>query len=142
MDEDIRIVFVEKPEESAWGIIGGGLQEYNVHHAGEEKFQRLCFVAQTIEQEIVAGALGEIYWDWFHLDLMWVRDDLRGRGYGQRLLLAIEEEARQRGAKNVFLDTFSFQAPGFYTRHGYQVFGELPGFPAGHTRFFMTKSLI
>jgi GNAT superfamily N-acetyltransferase len=85
--------------------------------------------------------IGEIYWGWFYLDLLWVKDELRGRGYGHRLLTLAEQEARQRGAKNVYLDTFSFQAPNFYKQHGYQVFGELEDFPPGHQRYFLTKQL-
>ncbi len=141
MDEGYEIVYIEKPEEAAWEIIGRGLQEFNVQHAGEEGFQRICFALCSPNQEIVGGALGEIYWEWLHLDLMWVKDEFQGRGYGHRLLLAMEEEASKRGAKHVFLDTFSFQAPQFYLRHGYRVFGELADFPAGHQRFFLTKEL-
>jgi len=73
--------------------------------------------------------------------LMWVKEELRGRGYGHRLLTMAEEEARQRGAKNAYLDTFGFQAPDFYKQHGYQVFGELEDFPAGHRRYFLRKQL-
>jgi GNAT superfamily N-acetyltransferase len=140
-DEEYRIVHVEKPEESAWGIIGRGIGNYNEQQAGDQKFQRLCFVLHASDQEIVAGVLGEIYWDWFHLDLLWVKEELRGRGYGQRLLMRAEDEARQRGAKHVFLDTFSFQAPEFYKKYGYRVFGELQDFPPGHQRYFLTKQL-
>jgi N-acetylglutamate synthase-like GNAT family acetyltransferase len=125
MKDNYQILYAEKPEESAWGIIGRGLSAYNKQQAGEEKFQRLCFVLQSSDNEIVGGALGELYWEWFHLDLLWLKDELRGYGYGHSLLLQIENEARQRGAKNIFLDTFSFQAPDFYKQHGYQVFGEL-----------------
>jgi len=52
-----------------------------------------------------------------------------------------EDEARHRGAKNAYLDTFSFQAPDFYKKHGYRVFGELQDFPPGHQRHFLTKRL-
>ena len=85
--------------------------------------------------------IAETYWDWLYVDLLWVKDKLRGRGFGHRLLTLAEDEARQRGAKNAYLDTFSFQAPDFYERHGYQVFGELPEFPPGHRRLFLTKRL-
>lgn len=141
MAEEYPIVYVEKPEESAWGIIGRSLQSYNVQHAGDEQFQRLCFVVQAPDQGIAGGVLGEMFWGWLHVDLLWVKDELRGRGYGQRLLARIEEEARRRGAKYAFLDTFSFQAPEFYKRRGYQVFGELPDFPPGHIRYFLVKQL-
>jgi hypothetical protein len=96
MDEEYSIVYVDKPEQSAWGIIGRGVGDYNQQQTGDNKFQ---------------------------------------------LLTLAEDEARQRGAKNVYLDTFSFQAPDFYKQHGYQVFGELEDFPPGHERYFLTKKL-
>ncbi|NTU64122.1 MAG: GNAT family N-acetyltransferase [Chloroflexi bacterium] len=76
-----------------------------------------------------------------YIDLLWLKEELRGRGYGHRLLMLAEDEARQRGATHAYMDTFSFQAPDFYQRHGYQVFGELKDFPHGHQRYFLTKQL-
>jgi GNAT superfamily N-acetyltransferase len=141
MNKKISIAYVEKPEEAAWGKIGQGLHEYNLQEAGELNFQRICFVLQNPEGDILGGVIGEIYWEWFYLDLMWIQKDLRGNGYGEQLLNAVEKEAQEKGAKQVFLDTFSFQAPGFYQKFGYQIFGELPDFPPGHQRFYMTKEL-
>ena len=141
MDEEYQIVYVDKPEQSAWGIIGRGISSYNEQQAGDDKAQRLCFVLQAPDQTIVGGVIGAVFWDWFYVDLMWIKDELRGRGYGHRLLTLAEDEARQRGAKNAYLDTFSFQAPDFYKQHGYQVFGELADFPPGHQRYFLTKQL-
>jgi len=138
MDEEYTIGYVDKPE---WGIIGPAISEYNTQQAGDDEAQSLCFILTGPNQKIVGGVIGATYWDWFHLDLMWVKEDLRGRGYGHRLLLAAEEEARRRGAKNAYLDTFSFQAPDFYKQHGYRIFGELEDFPHGHQRYFLTKQL-
>ena len=142
MDEDYQIVYVEKPEESAWGIIGRGVASYNREQAGDNKFQRLCFVLHGPDEEVVGGVLGEVYWEWLYVDLLWVKDELRGQGYGHRLMTVIEQEARQRhGAKNAYLDTFSFQALDFYEQCGYQVFGELEDYPPGHQRYFLQKQL-
>jgi len=141
MDKEYRITYVDEPEKSAWGIIGRGVSRYNKQQAGEQKFQRLCFCLYGPDQEIVGGILGEVYWDWFYLDLLWVDDEIRGQGYGHRLLTIAEDEAQQRGAKNAYLDSFSFQAPDFYKQHGYEVFGELGDFPPGHQRYFFTKQL-
>jgi GNAT superfamily N-acetyltransferase len=141
MNEDYQIAFVDRPEDSAWGIIGRGISQYNRQQAGEHNFQRLCFVLRTPDGEILGGVLGDMHWTWLHLDLLWVTEELRGRGYGRLLLLAIEDEARRRGASDVFLDTFSFQAPDFYKKYGYRVFGELDNFPAGHQRYFLVKHL-
>jgi GNAT superfamily N-acetyltransferase len=141
MDEEYHIVYDDKPEQSAWGMIGQGISNYNRQQAGDDEFQRLCFVLHAPDQAIVGGVMGATYWDWLYIDLLWAKDELCGRGYGHRLLTLAEQEARQRGAKNVYLDTFSFQAPDFYRQHGYQVFGELEGFPLGHQRYFLTKQL-
>ena len=141
MDEEYQIVYVAKPEESEWKAIGQGIRQYNTQQAGDHHYQVFCFVLRGPDEAIVGGVIGETYWDWFHLDLLWVKEELRGRGYGHRLLTLAEEEARKRGARNVHLDTFSFQAPDFYKRHGYQVFGELQDFPAGYQRYFLTKRL-
>ena len=141
MDDTYQIRYVEKPEESAWGIIGHGISAFNLQQAGEDKYSRVCYALYTPDGEIAGGVMGEIYWDWLYISLMWVKEGLRGRGYGGQLLALAEEEARKRGAKAAYLDTFSFQAPEFYKQRGWQVFGTLESFPAGHQRYFMTKAL-
>lgn len=141
MNEEYNIVSVDKPEDSVWDVVGWGIHNYNVQQAGETLNQQLCFVLRTPDQKIVGGLIGATYWNWLYIDLLFVKEDLRGRGYGHRLLETAEDEARKRGAKNVYLDTFSFQAPDFYKQHGYQIFGELKDFPVGHQRYFFTKQL-
>jgi len=141
MNEDYQINYVEKPEESVWGIIGRGVGDYNEQQAGDNKFQRLCFALYAPDGTIVGGVLGETYFNWLYIDLLWVKEELRDRGYGRRLLTLAEEEALKRGAKNAYLDTFSFQAPDFYKQCGYEVFGDLQDFPPGHQRYFFTKQL-
>ena len=89
----------------------------------------------------MGGLVGETFWDWLHVDLLWVAEELRGRGYGSRLLAAAEAEAVRRGCGHAYLETLGFQAPDFYRARGYRVFGELADFPPGHTRYFMRKSL-
>lgn len=141
METAYTIVYDEHPEQSAWGIIGSGIHEYNNQQAGDVHSQVLCFTIQGPGQEIAGGVIAQVYWDWLYIDLMWMKPELRGHGYGSQLLLLVEDEARKRGAKHAHLDTFSFQAPGFYEKHGYRVFGELPDFPQGCQRYFMTKDL-
>ena len=141
MNEDYNIVSIDKPDDSVWNVVGWGIHNYNVQQAGETLHQQLCFVLRAPDQKIVGGLIGTTYWNWLYVDLLFVKEDLRGRGYGHRLLETAEDEARKRGAKHVYLDTFSFQAPDFYKQHGYQIFGELKDFPVGHQRFFLTKQL-
>ncbi|MBG0770431.1 MAG: GNAT family N-acetyltransferase [Anaerolineaceae bacterium] len=137
----IEALQINPREEPPWEIIGGALTEFNTRQAGDDHGRNLCFVLETPEGEIVGGVIGATYWDWLYISLMWVREDLRGQGYGCQLLEAAEAEARQRGATHAYLDTFSFQAPSFYQKLGYQEFGRLENFPTDHTRHFLTKAL-
>jgi len=141
MGEEYTIISVDKPDDSVWDVVGWGIHNYNEQQAGNNHHKQLCFVLRAPDQKIVGGLIGSTYWDWFYIDLLFVREELRGLGYGHRLLKNAEDEARKRGAKNVYLDTFSFQAPDFYIQHGYQIFGELKDFPVGHQRYFFTKNL-
>jgi ribosomal protein S18 acetylase RimI-like enzyme len=92
-------------------------------------------------ESIVAGLHG---WTWSgtgFVESLWVRDNLRRRGLGSRLLRAAETEARRRGCHQMYLDTHSYQAPAFYRRLGYEVIGDLPGWPGGDIRIFFRKTL-
>ena len=140
-NQELQIVSIDQPDQIPWGVIGGGISEYNNQQAGDDNAHRICFVLQAPDGEAVGGVTGVLYWDWFSLDLMLIQEEYRGRGYGHRLLALAEEEARKRGATKVHLDTFSFQAPGFYEKYGYEVFGQLEDFPSGHQRFYMRKDL-
>jgi GNAT superfamily N-acetyltransferase len=90
---------------------------------------------------VMGGIIGETHWNWLFINLLWIDETLRGQGYGHQLLQAAECEGRLRGATYAYLDTFSFQAPEFYQKHGYQVFGVLEDFPPGHKRYYFTKQL-
>ena len=60
---------------------------------------------------------------------------------GSRLLVAGEELGRARGCHGAHLTTYSFQAPGFYERHGYERFGELRDYPGDQSMVFLRKPL-
>ena len=141
MTSEYQITCAKKPDDNAWSVIGGGLHQYNVQKAGEPQGQQICFLLLSPEQELVGGLIGETHWGWFYINLLFVKEELRGGGYGHQLLVQAEDEAKKSGATKAYLDTFSFQSPEFYKQHGYNVFGELKDFPPGHTRFYMMKEL-
>lgn len=94
------------------------------------------------DQDLLAGGLtGWMYWGFLAISLLHVRDGARGLGVGGALLDEAERVARAAGCHTAHLDTFTFQAPGFYRRRGYEVFGELEGFPGGHRRVWLKKAL-
>lgn len=123
------------------GAILRGLRAYNTAKIGPPGWKPLLLVAR--EGRRVAGGLrGESYWEWMFVRFLWVHEDHRGKGLGRRLLRQAEAEARRRGCRGIYLDTFDFQAPRFYARLGYREFGRLPGFPVrGRTAHFFFRRL-
>jgi putative oxidoreductase len=90
---------------------------------------------------IVGGIAGNTWGGCCEIRQFWVEESHRGRGLGTRLLAAAEGEARRRGCSQIFLMTFSFQAPAFYARHGFTTVAAVNGYPRGHRNLLMRKSL-
>jgi GNAT superfamily N-acetyltransferase len=89
--------------------------------------------------ELLGGVLANVFWDGVEIDTLWVADGSRRRGVGAALMLAIEDEARRRGAVVAHLKTV--MAKGFYERLGYSVYGVLEDRPIGTQLFHMKKRL-
>lgn len=109
---------------------GNGFDELPLQLAIHDANSRAC-----------AGLLGDICAGWLAIHVLWVDTELQGQGLGSQLLLEAEQQAKAAGAHSVVLDTFDWQAEGFYLRHGYEVFGRLPDFPPGHERIYLRKRL-
>lgn len=132
MDEPLHITTDERPAETDRKDLIRKLVAHNEAAAGPERHEPLAVFARRGGPggEIVGGAEGYTHWGWLFVSHLWVHESLRGQDLGTRLLANIEEAARRRGAVAVYLDTYSFQARGFYEKRGYTLFGELPDYPA------------
>jgi ribosomal protein S18 acetylase RimI-like enzyme len=91
---------------------------------------------------LVAGLMAATVWRWLSIDVLWVSPELRGQGYGRRLVTEAETVAQARGCRHARVDTFDFQARTFYEQLGYRIYGELPDFPDGHRQFHLFKHLV
>jgi GNAT superfamily N-acetyltransferase len=117
-----------------------GLALYNVASGGELISPLSVFLRQPPEQ-LQGGLLGRTGASALFIDVLWIAEPFRGRGYGRQLVLAAEREAVRRGCHFSHVDTFSFHAPDFYRRLGYEVFGVLDGYKSGYVRYFLKKML-
>ncbi|WP_300398924.1 GNAT family N-acetyltransferase, partial [uncultured Sphingobium sp.] len=65
----------------------------------------------------------------------------RGADHGTALMRRAEELAREQDCIGIWLDTYSFQARGFYEKMGFSLCGEIADHPVGEKRFFLSKRL-
>ena len=134
----IELEITDRPSAEETDLVFRQLVGFNEAQTGPACARELAVLARG-GNELVAGLLGFTHWNWLHIRYLWVAETFRHQGFGRRLVLAAEQEARLRGCKHAHLDTFSFQAVPFYERLGYSVFGRLEDYPPGHTKVFLQK---
>ena len=127
------------------GFIKDKLVEYNLSMVPATQSELFESVSKKIVDEegnIIAGCLAIMHcWNVVAVDILWVDEQYRGQRLGSVLLGEVEREAMEKGCHLVHLDTYDFQAKGFYEKNGYSVFGTLEDCPKGHIRYYLKKSL-
>ena len=138
---ELRIVDVPDAPEALRASVRNHLDAHNIAATGLTEYASITLVLKDVRDEVRGGLLGAIWGQCLHIQILAVAESLRGRGHGRRLMEAAEKLAVERGCLNAFLETFSFQAPLFYQKLGYEVFGKADDWPVGHTHYFLRKRL-
>lgn len=121
------------------------LVEYNlskVPATQEKEFEDINIKLTDSNGDTVGGCISRMYcWNVLYIDILWLDESIRGKGYGTRLLKHIENIAAAKGCYLIHLDTFDFQAKDFYIKNGYELFGTLEDCPRDHCRYYLQKRL-
>jgi GNAT superfamily N-acetyltransferase len=142
MNEPV-VVLTDAPQPEELEPLSEGLNEFNTEATGISDRRPLAVLVQDpATGQTLGGVYGRTSLGLLFLDVFYLPKALRGSGLGSRILRMAEDEGRRRGCKAAVLYTISFQAPDFYRRHGWRIFGEIPCDPPGTSRVFMTKALV
>jgi GNAT superfamily N-acetyltransferase len=138
-----KFTLTDAPTPQMWTAILDPLVDFNRARTGclESYRPLVILLSDPGTDEIVGGLYGTTLYSFLRVDLVFVPESMRRNGIGRKLLTDAETEAVRRGCHAVSLDTYSFQARGFYERLGYWVFGIIEDYPPGHSRIFLTKQL-
>jgi len=131
----------EHPTPEDFRRVLDGVRAFNRTQTGNERPRTVAYFLRDADGQIVGGVQGSLWGRSTHIDGLWVDEKYRGRGYGAKLMKAIEEYANAHAHPLVYLETASFQALPFYEGLGYEVFGELPEITTGHALYFLKKEL-
>ena len=138
---NVSIHLSDEAQPEVRDAIVGPLVAYNTQRTGTNDHRPLVLTVRDEDGHVVGGLWGRTALGWLFVELLFVPETLRGRGVGAELMSRAESEAIVRGCHHAWLDTFEFQARGFYERLGYRCFGELNDYPTGFARYFMNKAL-
>ncbi len=89
----------------------------------------------------LGGLTGQLICGWLWIMLLAVDPQARGRGVGRRLVAEAESLARGKGALGLNVDTFAYQAPGFYASMGFEEIARLTGPTPAEDRVYFKKDL-
>ena len=114
---------------------------YNEAQVGPRNKKEFAFSMHSETGEFIGGLLGFTHWNHFFVSAVFVDQRFRGEGIGSDLLKRAEAVALEQGCDTIYLDSFDYQAPRFYVKLGFKVFGKLEDYPPGHQRFYLVKRL-
>jgi ribosomal protein S18 acetylase RimI-like enzyme len=141
------VTVVEEANDDAAMYVYDRLQRYNdaqsppmrAAHLAADAPQPLHLFVKDADGRVWGGVIGKTVWDWLQIDYLWVDERLRGQGYGTLLMAGIERAARQRGCNHAVVETYSWQARGFYEGLGYRVISVLEDSPPGYADYRFRK---
>ncbi|MBB5575139.1 MULTISPECIES: GNAT family N-acetyltransferase [Rhizobium] len=133
------IAILDNPSEEDHQAIVNPLLAFNNAQTGDDGYEQIAIMLKNEAGSAVGGLWAKLYYDWLFVELLFVPENLRGEDFGTKLLAQAEQIARQKTCVGIWLDTFSFQAPGFYEKNGYERFGTLEDYPKGRARIFFRK---
>jgi ribosomal protein S18 acetylase RimI-like enzyme len=136
-----KITLTDKHDDATIKALGKKLMDFNEVGSGRalDYCPLIISVTHPNTNELLGGLWANTAYSYLHIELLYLPEELRGTGLGRQLMAQAEQEAFRRRCRGVWLDTFSFQARGFYERIGYTVFGIFEDYPPGHSRFFLRK---
>jgi GrpB-like predicted nucleotidyltransferase (UPF0157 family)/ribosomal protein S18 acetylase RimI-like enzyme len=130
------------PGQDSIDALRSQLTDDNIERARIDEGWELAVFIHGADRELLGGISGWIWGQCLEIDYLWVHAGLRGRGYGRKLVHTLEREARAQGCQSALVDTYTFQAPGFYRKLGYQVLGTVSGYPRAIQKVFLSKKLV
>ena len=132
---------LENTESQKVQEIGDLIRSYNRSNREAAESEPLNIYVEDDSGELMAGLVAETFGNWLEIEYLFVKEDLRGQGIGSQLLQQAESEAKKKNCRFAFVNTYQFQAPSFYQKHGYKEVFTLKDYPYTGQRHYYQKEL-
>ena len=132
---------LENTESQKAQKIGELVRSYNRSKREAAESESLNLYIEDEHGRLLAGLVAETFGNWLEIEYLFVKEELRGQGIGSQLLQQAEIEAKKRNCRYVFVNTYQFQAPAFYQKHGYKEVFTMKNYPYTGQRHYYQKEL-
>ncbi|MFY0517826.1 GNAT family N-acetyltransferase [Lysinibacillus sp. UGB7] len=120
------------------------LYQFNLKHFPTDlrgRYEEINLFLKDDNGIVLGGILAEVCWNWLEIHTFMIDEELRKSGLGTTLLVELENIAVEKDCDFIKVDTLSFQALGFYEKHGYKVFGSLDNVGRDFQHYYLKKDL-
>lgn len=139
---DPKITISEGADKESEAAILSALKAYNVERFGPSDWRELVIALRNDEGAVIGGLSGHTARGWLYTSLLFIPEEMRGRGLGPKMLAMAEDEARKRGCRGAYIDTMNPDALAVYKGCGYEVFGQIDDFGTAEALTYLKKQLI
>jgi GNAT superfamily N-acetyltransferase len=137
---NINVVVDYDPTQADNAVISEGIVASNARIVGERDKAFSIFLKHDSGQ-VFGGIQAFLDTESIYIDVLWIEEKLQKKGYGTKLLDAVEQEAIKNGCAYITVDTWDFQAEGFYLKNGYERIGEVKNYWLGHSKISLRKKI-
>jgi len=138
----IRFVVKEgKPNSDDYKVLERGLLSYHASKGHPRKSTSFSVLLKDQNDNVLGGIIVTFLWNGMEINSLWVDESIRKQGWGHKLMKVVEDEAIKRGCTVAYTNTFPWQAPEFYEKLGYKLYGKLDDFPKGFSLSYYSKVL-
>jgi len=140
-NNNIEIILDEKGDKDIEKTLIDGLKAFNESIVGPYSRQNFQYYLKTTDNHIIGGITGGIRQDQCFIDIFWVDEKYRHRGFGKKLLTKTEKYVKEKGCQYIMLHTAEFQNKDFYLHHGFNIITTIPVGFMGYDAYIMKKEL-
>lgn len=139
--EPLQLSLEDNPSLEDLDFLEHQINSYNILRVGADDYRPLALFWRNADKQIMAGLSGYTWAGFCEIPFLWVHETVRRQGLGKELISAAEKEVKARGCSLVVLNSYSFQAPDFYKKLGYEEVGHVSDCPPGQTHYYFKKYL-
>ncbi|MBP2619616.1 GNAT family N-acetyltransferase [Chryseobacterium jejuense] len=138
----MEIIKKDEITEEYYDTISELLYQHNLKNTKEiDSINKPLEIIIHDQGKVVGGLYGRSIWGTLEIQKLAIAEDYKNNGLGKQLVHAAIEEARVRKCSYIALNTFSFQAPEFYEKVGFEKIGTEHDFPKGFEKYYYRKTL-
>ncbi|KTD10603.1 N-acetyltransferase GCN5 [Legionella gratiana] len=136
-----EISYESNPKPKDIQLLNDAITAIAKQKKGMKALDFFAFFIRDKDRTIIGGCGGDNMYGGLFVGQLWVKESLRGMGYGTQLMQKAEMLAQESECNFIAVNTFDWEALDFYKKLGYYVEFERKGFDKNSIFYFLRKDL-